>query len=100
MTVSMDEFSRMLEYLLEVNSIDVIEGKFNYDLSKVSSNKLLGYMLQMKQDISGSQIDHVYKSALLEEFHIKAIVQNIYFSDHDAVRIILQKNEVDFTFSK
>ena len=42
MAVSLDEFSRMLEYLLEVNSIDVIEGKFNYDLSKVSSNKLLG----------------------------------------------------------
>ena len=106
MAVSMDEFSRMLEYLLEVNSIDVIEGKFNYDLSKVFSNKLLGYMIEYThvanetRHISGSQIDHVYKSALLEEFYIKAIVQNIYFSDHDAVRIILQKREVDFTFSK
>ena len=50
--------------------------------------------------ISGSKTDDVYiKSALLEEFHIKAIVQNIYFSDHDAVRIILRKN-VDFFVNK
>lgn len=32
------------------------------------------------------------KSALLEEFRAKAIVQNIYFSDHNAARILFQKN--------
>ena len=63
---------------------------------------MIGYthVANETRHISGSQIDHVYKSALLEELYIKAIVQNIYFSDHDAVRIILQKSEVDFTFSK
>ena len=51
--------------------------------------------------ISGSKTDHVYlKSALLEEFHINTIVQNIYFSDHDAVRIILRKTEFDFFVNK
>ena len=52
---------------------------------------MIGYthVANETRHISGSQIDHVYiKSAVLEEFHIKAIVQNIYFSDHDAVRII------------
>ena len=43
--------------------------------------------------ISGLKTDHVYiKSALLEEFHTKAIVQNVYFSDHNAVRIVFRKN--------
>ena len=35
----------------------------------------------------------------LEEFFINATVENIwkhYFSDHDAVRIVIEKNAVDF----
>ena len=94
--MSLDEFCRVLEYLLVANSVDVIAGEFNYDLSKVLSNKLLDHMILYNQvvneptDTSGSQIDHVYiKSALLEEFHTKAIV-----------RIVFWKNEVDFTVSR
>ena len=83
----------MLEYLLAANS-------------KVSSNKLLDHMIGYTQVVNEpthifeSQIDHVYiNSALLEELHTKAIIQNIYFSDHDVVRIVFQKNDVDFTVS-
>ena len=36
------EFFQMLQYLLATNSID-IAGNFNYDLSRVSQNKLLRY---------------------------------------------------------
>ena len=51
--------------------------------------------------MSGFQMDHFYiKSALLREFHINTIVQNIYFSDHGGVRIVFWKNEVKFTISK
>ena len=51
--------------------------------------------------ISGSQLGHVYtKNALLQEFHTKAIVENIFFSDHDDARIVFWKNGVDFTVSK
>ena len=97
--MSLHEFSRMLEYLLEANSVDVTSRDFNYDLSKVTSNKLLDHMIGYTQayayestHTSGSQIDYVYiKSILLEEFHKKTIVQNIFFSDHDAVRIIFWK---------
>ena len=32
----------------------------------------------------------------MEEFFIDATVENIYFSDHDAVRIVIEKNSVDF----
>lgn len=61
----LDKFSRMLQYLLV-------------------ANKLLDYMIGYTQvvneptHISGSQADHIYiKGALLEEFHTKAIIQNI-----------------------
>ena len=31
----------------------------------------------------------------MEEFSIHATVENIYFSDYDAIRIIIEKNNVD-----
>ena len=38
----------------------------------------------------------------MEEFSANATVENIYFSDHDAIRIVIEKNNVDFqtTYSK
>ena len=32
----------------------------------------------------------------MEEFFTNATVENIYFSDHDTVRIEIEKNAVDF----
>ena len=47
--------------------------------------------------ISGSLIDHAYiKKTLMEEFSAQATVENIYFSNHDAVRIVIEKSNVDF----
>ena len=46
---------------------------------------------------SGSLIDRVYnKKGLMEEFFSNGTVENIYFSDHDAVRIIIEKNALKF----
>ena len=75
-SISLDEFSRILEYLLVANFVDVITGDFNYDLSKLSSNTLLDHMIGYTQVVNEPthiyeyQIDHVYiMSASLEEFH-------------------------------
>ena len=32
----------------------------------------------------------------MEEFFVHAAVENIYFSDHDATRIVIEKNNADF----
>ena len=54
-------------------------------------------MVNKPKHISGSLIDYVYiKKSLMEELFFNASVQNNYFSDHDAVRIIIEKNSVDF----
>ena len=47
--------------------------------------------------ISRSLIDHVYiKKTLMEEFLTNVMVEKIYFSDHDAVRLSIEINCVDF----
>ena len=54
-------------------------------------------ILNKPTHISGSLIDHVYiEKTLMEEFSANATVENIYFSDHDAIRIVTEKNNVDF----
>ena len=69
----------------------------------VSKNKLLDVftdhieMVNKPTHISGSLIDHVFiKKDLMEEFFTNATVENIYFLDHDAVRILIEKNAVGF----
>ena len=97
------EFSQIMQYLLAAYSVDIIGGDFNYDLLKVTENKLPDIFEDRVQivnkatHISGSLIDHAYvKKTLMEEFSINLTVENMYFSDHDAVRIAIDKNAVDF----
>ena len=70
---------------------------------QVFKNKLLDVftdhieMVNKPTHISGSLIDHVFiKKDLMEEFFTNATVENIYFSDHDAIRILIEKNAVGF----
>ena len=93
----------MLQYLSATNSIDIIAGDFNYDLLKVSENKLLDIFTHHVQMVNkptylpGYLIDHVYiNKTLMEEFSTNVSVENIYFSDHDALRVVIEKNTVDF----
>ena len=102
-SMQMQEFSQMLQYLVATYSIDVIAGNFNYVLLKVLENKLLDCFTDDVQIVNkpthlcGSLIDHVcLKKNLIEEFFTNSTVENIYFSDHDAIKNIIEKNAVDF----
>ena len=95
-----------MQYLLAANSIDIIAWDFNYDLLKVTENKLLGiftyyvHIVNKPTQISGPLIGHVYiKKTLMQEFSINVTVENIYFSDHDVLRIVIEKYAVDFHIS-
>ena len=97
-SMQMQEFFHMLQYLLATNSIYIIAENFNYDLLKVSENKLLGIFKDHAQmankvtHISEFLIDHIYiRKTMMTEFSINATVENIYFSDHDAVRIVIKQ---------
>ena len=101
----MEEFFKMLQYLQAINSIDIIAGNLiSYDLLKVSEDTFLDIftdhveIINKPTHISGSLIDDVYiKKTLMEKFFTNESVENIYFSDHDAVRIVIEKNAVDDT---
>ena len=100
----MQELFQMLQYLLATNSVDIVVGDFNFDLLKVSENYLLlNYFIKHVQivnkatHICGSLINHVYiKKTLMGEFPANVTVENICFSAHDAIRIAIEKNNVDF----
>ena len=101
----MEEFFKMLQYLQAINSIDIIAGNLiSYDLLKVSEDTFLDIstdhveIINKPTHIPGSLIDDVYiKKTLMENFFTNESVENIYFSDHDAVRIVIEKNAVDDT---
>ena len=102
-SMGIQNFFQMLQYLLATHSTEIIAGHFNYDLLKVSQNTFLEIftdrvqMVNIPTHISGSLIDQVYiKKALMDEFFSSLIVESIYFSDHDAIRIVIEKSSVDF----
>ena len=102
-SLGLQEFSQIMQYLLATYSVDITGRDFNYDLLKVTENKLSDifgdhvHIVNKAAHMSGSLIHHVYvKKTLMEEFSINLTVENIYFSDHDAVRIVIDKNAVDF----
>ena len=83
---------------IAVYSIYITGGDFNYDLLKVKKyiiSDIFGDHVQILH--KATHISHVYvKKTLMEEFSINLTAENIYFSDHDAVRIVIDKNAVDF----
>ena len=97
----MQEFFQMLQYLLAANSIDIIVGKFNYDLLNVPLSNFLDFldvqMVNKSAHIYGSLIDHVnIKKTLMAEFFTNVTVEDLHFSDHAVTRITIDKNNVDF----
>ena len=97
------EFFQMLQYLVTTYCIDIIVGNFNYDLLKLSENKILDIFTDHFQTvdnpthISRFSMDHIYiKKRFIEEFFSSTTVENIYFLDHAAAIIMIEKNAVDF----
>ena len=102
-SMNVEQFFQMLQYLLAINSVDITAGEFKYDLLKMSQNKWLDIFADHAQivhkptHISESLIDHVYiNKALMDKFITNITVENIYFSDHEAVRIVIEKISLDF----
>ena len=105
--VSLEHVCEILEYLLVSNSVDVIVGNFNYDLSKVSRNKILDHLKDYAQVVNEathiSEISNrscLYKEYIIKRFSVNVKIQNMYFPDHDAVRTVLTNDKVNFSISK
>ena len=101
-SLKVDDFIYMINHFLSQtdNNIHIILGDFNYNAFTQFANrqKLLAVLTNYRQiidqptHISGSLIDHVYiKKTFQNQTDIHSIVKNIYFSDHDAVKLRLKK---------
>ena len=88
----------MLQYLLATNSTYILVGGFNYDLLKVLEKKIKMFLQCIYRPyLLGTLIYHVYvKKTLMEEIVSDATIENIYFPDHDAVAIVIEKTTADF----
>ena len=89
------------QYLLA--TIDIKASDFNYHLWKVSEIKYLDMstnhvkIMNKPTRISGILIDYVsIEKTLMEKFSLIITVEHIYFSDHDVLRIVIEKKTVDF----
>lgn len=50
----------------------------------------------MNQQVFGFLVDHVYiKKTLMTEFFINVTVESIYFSDSDALRVLIEQKNVN-----
>ena len=82
--------------MLHTNNIDIVLGDFNINAQN-QPNHLLQIFSDYKQivteptQLSGAILDHVYlKDDCAENFDIQALLEGIYFSDHDAVELKLE----------
>ena len=101
----------IVKYLVN-RKIDILLGDFNVDaFDEIAYARLKGvlcnYILKVEHPthLGGALLDHVY---LLNSFGnqkvVNCVVNNVYFSDHDAVRLQLRFSEVsgeniDFSIS-
>ena len=90
--LGMQELSQLMQYSLAASSMDIITGDFNYYLLKRNKNKHLDMIVNKRTHISDELIDHVYiNKNVVEECFTDVIVEKNCFSDHDAVRIGINK---------
>ena len=92
------------------SGVDVLLGDFNIDaLDEVAYRRLKdtlsSYNLKVLEltHLDGALLDHVYLHKTFEHDKLEiSVVNNIYFSDHDAVTVELrfrQKSESDIDFN-
>ena len=91
-SLGMQELSQLMQYSLAASSMDIITGDFNYYLLKRNKNKRLDMIVNKRTHIYDELIDHVYiNKNVVEEFFTDVIVEKNCCSDHDAVRIGINK---------
>ena len=84
------QFYNVLEFFTKTYDIDLIVGDFNVQPNETLTNVLHLYdqLIDTATYISGSILDQVcIKRILTSKFTIKAVVESVFFSQHDSVKI-------------
>lgn len=90
-------FQIFFRYLLTTYPIDITKQIKSHKIKFWDNFTDYAQMVNKPTHITGSLIEHVYiKEALMEKLFTNVTVENIFFLDHDAVRIVIEKNSVVF----
>ena len=88
-------FLDQLTYFINARKTDLLRGYFNIDASDSDASAKLhilsNYRLVVKEPthLDGALLDHVYLHKFFPRKNVNAVVKNIYFSDHDAVKFLI-----------
>ena len=99
----LESFYEYLRYFIERSTAHFVIGDFNVDgfTDNVQLQNIFSEYTQVVKEpthLSGSLLDHIYvRNTVLQEFYISTSVINLYFSDHDAIRLKLQKRMLTLT---
>ena len=94
---SLNLFYDHLIVLVNTYGIDILVGDFNinyFDKQDLLNDALSDYamIVTTPTHIDGSLLDHIYvKNQVLADFNVRSMVKNIFFSDHDVVKIKIAK---------
>ena len=91
-----------LIYFTNARKTDLLRGYFNIDASDSDASAKLhilsNYRLVVKEptNLDGALLDNVYLHKFFPGKNVNAVVKNIYFSDHDAVKsqILVGRNNI------
>ena len=90
--ITLSEFIDCLQYLVGRN-IGTVLGDFNInEFEGVRASKEVFSKINLKVSkpthLDGASLDHVYiKKSFENDKYVTSIVNNVYFSDHDAVKV-------------
>ena len=98
-SLSANDLFYMLNNLINDDfDIHIILGDFNINAFTENNNYVFEYLsdyqlvINEPTHISGSLLDHVYvKKDVINEVEVSALVKNVYFSDHDAIKLRLHQ---------
>ena len=104
----MQVFLDQLIYFTNARKIDILLGDFNIDAFDSDASAKLHdivsyYRLVVKEPthLDGALLDHVYLHKLFPSKNVNAVVKNVYFSGHDAVKLqVLVGGSDDIHFKK
>ena len=87
-------FLELLTYLSASQEIDLIVGDFNLKPAPYLTQEISEYeqLVTEPTHLGGRIVDHVYvKKSILQHLSIAVNVKSIFFSDHEAIKVVITK---------
>ena len=88
-------FFEYLDYIIQSQQLDIVVGDFNMKPNfHLSALEPFEQLVTEATHLNGSILDHVYvRKSLLSSFSICVVVKCLFFTDHDAIKILVRTEQ-------